>query len=100
MTNDPSACFSPSFVTEFEAAISGLPLDHQNVTWANSEKGRVAAVVGPAWRSFLVAVEEGSVWLLEKPGSLKIEVGPVATVTGTMTVRLMRDALDKRGEAA
>jgi hypothetical protein len=99
MAHDPSDCFSTLFITQFERATRDLPEDHRGVTWANSEKGRVAAMVGPARGPFVVAVEEGAVWLIDKHAGDKFDVGPVADVTGAMVVGLMQDALGKRTKA-
>jgi hypothetical protein len=96
MANDPSDCFTPVFITQFESATRTLPEDHRGVTWANSEKGRVAAMVGPARGPFVVAVEEGAVWLIDKHAGAKFDVGPVADVTGAMVVDMMQDVLGKR----
>jgi hypothetical protein len=96
MPADPSASFSTDFIAQLERAAIGLPPDHRGVTWANSEKGRVAAMVGPARGPFVVGLEEGAVWLIDKHSGVKTEVGPVADVTGAMVVGLMRDALGKR----
>ena len=92
---DSSACFSPRFITEFEAAVVALPPGHCVVTWANSEKGRVAAMLGPVRSAFVVAVEEGSVWLIDRQSNEKTEVAPVAAVTGQMVVSLVQAALTR-----
>ncbi len=100
MPSDPNDSFSASFITQFEAASLALPADHRGVTWANSEKGRVAAMVGPLRGPFVVGLEEGAVWLIDKQNGAKLEVGPVADVTGVMVVGLMQDALGKRSGKA
>jgi hypothetical protein len=100
MPTDPSDSFTPLFITQFETATGALPADHCAVTWANSEKGRVAAMVGPATGPFVVGLEEGAVWLMDKRSGGKLEVGPVADVTGAMVVNLIQDALGKRGGTA
>jgi len=100
MPNDPNASFSMDFITQFERAAAALPADHGGVTWANSEKGRVAAMVGPARGPFVVGLEEGAVWLIDKHSGAKLEVGAVADVTGAMVVGLIHDALAKRSGMA
>ena len=99
MAQDSSACFSPRFITEFEAAVTTLPAGHCTVTWANSEKGRVAAMLGPIRSTFVVAVEEGSVWLIDRQADAKTEVGPAAEVTGQHVVTLVQDALTRSKDA-
>ncbi len=96
MPKDPSACFSPTFVAQFEVAVLALPSDHQRITWANSEKGRVAAVVGPAKGSFVVGLEEGLVMVFDTLAREKMGFWPVADTTGLMVVALMQDVLGKR----
>ena len=98
--DDSNACFSPRFVTEFEGAVTALPPGHCVVTWANSEKGRVAAMLGPVRHAFVVAVEEGSVWLMDRRASEKVEVGPTADVTGQMVVTLVQTALTRDRDPA
>ncbi len=93
--DDSNACFSPRFITEFEGAVTALPPGHCAVTWANSEKGRVAAMLGPVRQAFVVAVEEGSVWLIDRRANEKVEVGPTGDVTGQMVVTLVQTALNR-----
>jgi len=100
MPPDLNDSFSTDFIAQFERAAAALPADHRGVIWANSEKGRVAAMVGPVQGPFVVGLEEGAVWLIDKQSGAKTEVGPVADVTGAMVVRLMQDALGKRSGAA
>jgi hypothetical protein len=100
MTEDSSACFSARFITEFDRAVTALPPGHCVVTWANSEKGRVAAMLGPVRSAFIVAVEEGSVWLIDRQASEKLEVGPIDAVTGQMVVTLVQTALTRQGDPA
>jgi hypothetical protein len=100
MTEDSSACFSPRFITEFDNAVTALPPGHCVVTWANSEKGRVAAMLGPVRSAFVVAVEEGSVWLIDRQAGEKVEVGPIADVTGQMVVARVQTALTRQTDPA
>ena len=99
MPSDPSAFFSPSFVSQFETALLALPGDHHHVTWANGEAGVVAALVGPPRGSFVVGQEEGLVLLIDKRTGQKIEAGAVGQVTGSMVVQLIQDQLAKRQAA-
>ena len=99
MPSDPSAFFSPSFVSQFETALQALPADHHQVTWANGEKGVVAALVGPPRGSFVVGQEEGLVLLMDKQAGQKIEIGSVGAVTGAMVVQRMQDVLARRQDS-
>lgn len=100
VSNDPSACFSPRFVAEFESAVLVLPPDHHRITWANSEKGLVAALLGPAKASFVVGLEEAQVMLIDKKISEKLRMWPVEDVTGSMVVALIKDVLEARPSQA